>query len=288
MNDTLDLNIDNYNLDDLLSLFKLNFDFTEEDIKQAKRVVLKTHPDKSKLDKKYFLFFTKAYKLLYSIYQFRTQSNRSNSTNYVIENDEEKNIFIKSISKKPNFNKAFNDFFENNYIRTDDITNGYGEWLKSDDDLNNDKITNMTQMNEMFEKKKNKMRTLVKKDEIEILGSEGYYELSGYKPESYSSTLFSNLKYEDLKKAHVESIIPVNIQDYHDKKKFSNMNELKMYRDTDKLNPPSIKQAKNYLQQQKNIESKNDVMRAFRLAKQDEVAQKCNSDWLSRFKQLSL
>jgi len=49
----IDLNIDNYNLHDLLNLFKLDFDFNEDDMKQAKRVVLKTHPDKSKMDKKY-------------------------------------------------------------------------------------------------------------------------------------------------------------------------------------------------------------------------------------------
>ena len=41
----IDLNIDNYNLHDLLNLFKLDFDFNEDDMKQAKRVVLKTHPD---------------------------------------------------------------------------------------------------------------------------------------------------------------------------------------------------------------------------------------------------
>ena len=43
----LDLNIDNYSLDDILKLFKLSHSFTEEDIKKTKKIVLMTHPDKS-------------------------------------------------------------------------------------------------------------------------------------------------------------------------------------------------------------------------------------------------
>ena len=33
------------------------------------------HPDKSHLDSKYFLFFSKAYKRLYSIYDFQNKSS---------------------------------------------------------------------------------------------------------------------------------------------------------------------------------------------------------------------
>ena len=282
----IDLNIDNYNLDDLLGLFKLGYNFTENDMKQAKRIVLKTHPDKSKMDKKYFLFFSRAYKVLYSIHQFRTQSNSEKSTVYTIEKDEAKEKFIKSISKTENFHKVFNEFFDNNYIRTDDIKTGYGDWLKSDEDLNDDKISNMTQMNETFEKKKNTMRALAKKEEIKDTSNESYVNLSGNTPESYSSSLFSNLQYEDLKKAHVETVIPVSRQDYEEKQKFSNMNDLKMYRDIDNMAPVSLQQSKQLLKNQQNLENKNSVMRAFELAKQDEISKKTNSEWLTRFKQL--
>ena len=55
----IDLNIDNYNLEDILNLFNISYNFNEEDLKNAKKIVLHSHPDKSKLDKKYFLFFTK-------------------------------------------------------------------------------------------------------------------------------------------------------------------------------------------------------------------------------------
>ena len=49
--------MDNYNLEDLLRLFHLDYNFNEEQLKSAKKIVLKTHPDKSQLPKEYFLFF---------------------------------------------------------------------------------------------------------------------------------------------------------------------------------------------------------------------------------------
>jgi len=39
----MDLNIENYDLDDILNLFKIPKNFTEEDLKSAKKIVLKTH-----------------------------------------------------------------------------------------------------------------------------------------------------------------------------------------------------------------------------------------------------
>ncbi len=56
----IDLNIDNYELDDILNLFKIDYNFTHEDLKNVKKYVLKTHPDKSKLPKEYFFFFYKS------------------------------------------------------------------------------------------------------------------------------------------------------------------------------------------------------------------------------------
>tara|TARA_B100000780_G_scaffold131660_1_gene92314 strand:- start:158 stop:424 length:267 start_codon:yes stop_codon:yes gene_type:complete len=55
----MDLNIDNYDFDDILTLFKLPYHYSEKDLKATKKKVLRTHPDKSGLDKDYFLFFPK-------------------------------------------------------------------------------------------------------------------------------------------------------------------------------------------------------------------------------------
>ena len=68
--ETLDLEIENYELQDIVNLFHINIPFQEEDLKKAKKLVLKTHPDKSGLKPEIFLFYSKAYKKLYSIWEF--------------------------------------------------------------------------------------------------------------------------------------------------------------------------------------------------------------------------
>ena len=74
--DNLDLNIDNYSLEDLFSLFNISFNFNKYDLVRCKKMVLKTHPDKSKLDKKYFLFFKHAYAILFEIYNSKNSNFR--------------------------------------------------------------------------------------------------------------------------------------------------------------------------------------------------------------------
>jgi hypothetical protein len=79
----LDLDIENYSLRDLYNLFNINDELDEESLKNAKKIVLKMHPDKSRLDQKYFLFFSKAYKRLYSVYEFQNKSKYGNNNNSI-------------------------------------------------------------------------------------------------------------------------------------------------------------------------------------------------------------
>ena len=63
----LDLNIDNYSLEDLYNLFNIPGGILNEvNLKTAKQIVYKMHPDKSNLDQKYFLFFLNSQSSLYS------------------------------------------------------------------------------------------------------------------------------------------------------------------------------------------------------------------------------
>ena len=95
----IDLNIENYDLTDLLNLFKLDFEFNEEDLRIVKKTVMQTHPDKSRLYRKYFLFFTSAYKIIFSIYEFRHKSSSKQTTEYTVEKDEEKELLLKNLQK---------------------------------------------------------------------------------------------------------------------------------------------------------------------------------------------
>jgi len=83
MERTIDLNLDNYGLDDLLALFQLTPDYGETELKVSRRTVMKMHPDKSGLDKEYFIFFGRAFNLLVNVMRFRARSE----TNYVATSD---------------------------------------------------------------------------------------------------------------------------------------------------------------------------------------------------------
>lgn len=286
MDPNIDLNLDNYNLEDILSLFKIPYNFVEADLKSAKRVVLQTHPDKSKLPKEYFLFFSSAYKILYSIHQFRTKSKCPKSTEYIVEEDKEKAILLRDLSKKKNFNKIFNEMFEKHNIRDERASSGYGDWLKSNEDID-DRIASKTNMGEMFEEKKREMKALIIHNGIQELGSDGHEYLAGDAPESYGSSMFSSLQYEDLRKAHRESVIPVTHDDYEKRTKYGSVTELQMSRASQDITPKSLEQSKNYLEDRKEMEDRQDVQRAYTLAKRDEAVRKTNDLFLSRFKQLT-
>jgi hypothetical protein len=282
----IDLNIDNYELKDLLELFNLPYDFNEDDLKKTKKMVLKTHPDKSKLEKEYFLFFTAAFKIIVSIYEFRTRSNKQTSTEYLgFEEDPEKKLLMKNLSKKNNFNKIFNELFEKHKVTDNYFDNGYGEWLKSNEDIDN-RQTSWNEMNSTFEKKKEEVKALIVKTDIEEYNLSNNYQIGGDKPEYYSSDLFSSLQYEDLQRAHKESVIPVTNKDWHEVKQYKNVNELEKSRN-EKINPLSFEQATNYLNNKNNLVLENDTRRAFNLAKECEEAKKANTNFIGRFKQLT-
>ena len=196
MINNLDLNIKNYNLNDLLTLFKIKGSLTEENLKYAKKIVLKTHPDISKMDKKYFLFFSSAYKILFQIYNFKNHVDNKNTEYYIDDNENDK-LLIEKIVKKDNFNEWFNKEFEKINIKDN---NGYEEWLKSEEDIDY-RTTTKNNMNDDIINKKNEVRKIIKKEDIKsiqelndnnILGSTNIQE--------YSSSIFGNFRYEDLKK----------------------------------------------------------------------------------------
>ena len=295
---SLDLNIENYDVEDILNLFKIPLDFNEEDIKKAKKIVLKTHPDKSGLHPNYFRFYSQAYKKIYFIWQFKSSSSKKKkSYEEVIQEHSENNVTIlgedkkelltnflstNKIEKGENFNKWFNEQFEKNKIHNEAEASGYGDWLKSDEDIDSDKKISYTQMGEEIERKKQHVRSLVVHKGINELYSNisGASNLTDESPECFSSDLFSNLKYEDLKKAHVESVIPVTIEDYNNVKKFKNLNEYNNYRNSQDNTPLSETQANEYLINKNKIEQTQTTDRAYKLATQfEESVKKQNNFW---------
>jgi len=297
----MDLNINNYDLDDILNLFKMPKNFNEEDIKKAKKIVLKTHPDKSGLHSDYFRFYSQAYKKIYFIWKFKSTSAKDNTfktyeevknNDSILGEDKKKHLneFLSAnkIETGKNFSKWFNDQFEKNKIQSEEETSGYGDWLKSNEDIDDDKQISYTQLGEEIEKKKQHVRSLVVHKGIDELYSNfnGVSNLTGDSPESFTSDLFSSLQYEDLRKAHVESVIPVTMEDYNNVKKFKNLNEYNNYRNTQDNTPLSEIQSREYLDNKNKKMEIQTTDRAYKLAKQLEESNKKQEDnfWSSIMK----
>ena len=112
------------------------------------------------------------------------------------------------------------------------------------------------------------------------------FSLDREKPSDYSSDIFSNLKYEDLKKAHTETVIPVTKEDFDKKQKFNNLENYKTYRSQQNTNPLSLEQSKKYLQERDTKNNENDTRRIFNILKRDEEIISANKKWWGTLKQL--
>jgi hypothetical protein len=132
---------------------------------------------------------------------------------------------------------------------------------------------------------------LIERSEIQTANSSGgggYYGLGREAPQEYSSGLFSSLQYEDLKKAHTESVIPVTMEDYDNKKKYSSINEMQMFRDIERSKYDYSKEYQTTrLDKETALQVEEDMKRAYRLAKQDEIVRDINKRFSSEFYQLT-
>ena len=299
----LDLDIRNYELRDILNLFKLPAVFTELHMREAKLTVMRTHPDKSGLDKEYFLFFSKAYKILHEVYQVRAGLSRQKDAKYddVKEDIDARRNANSDKLKRMNadeFNRWFNQTFEQNKLYDEEQDSGYGDWLKEgnadDNEDPNQELelgegSTWAQRMEQLDRRKQRLReqALVVRSEVQCFDSFGSagYGLARDRPEEHSSNGFgfgSSLAYEDLKKAHTESVIPVTHEDYEAVRKYKNMNELQMSRDVDRRTF-NYSETASLMARSQQLQTEDDMRRAFKLAQQDEVVRDLNKKWMAQF-----
>jgi hypothetical protein len=295
----MDLDITNYDYDDILKLFKVGQHFNEEDLKRAKKQVLASHPDKSGLDKSYFLFFSSAYKILFNIYNFREKhsstTNLNNyNENYNADTDETNALLIHKITSNKSsaqFNSWFNEQFENFKITNDYEANGYGDWLTNADgeeqEKTQDQCKDLNSLHKIIEEKKQILRThnLVKKKNVCEFNNTNYCDLTNSKPEDYSSGLFSKFQYEDLKKAHTESLIPVTNED--NITNYSSLEDIRNKRASQVINPLKREEATSLLNKSKEDENNISTARAYSLFKQDELNKQRNEKFWSNLKRLN-
>ena len=276
--ESFDLNLENYKFTDILKLFHLSVDLTETDLKKAKLFVYKSHPDRSRLDPKFFVFFSKAYKKLELIYKFISQQNKKQSTSYN-SNSDKMNHLQKQLINDPNFNETFNKMFEEVHIKDDREKTGYGDWLKSNESVYSE-TNNLEQMKETI--KHNQLQTIQNIQETSTSSSNSYYD---YGEQTFQSDPFSKLKYDDLKKAHTETVVPVTEDDYQKVKKYKNVNELEKARNNvDK--PLSLQQAEEYLKKPSLTNTETACSVAYKLIDTQEKMKEKEKKWWAKFNQI--
>ena len=284
---TLDLDLENYSLNDIYNLFNISSELSEETLKSAKQIVLKMHPDKSHLDPKYFIFFSKAYKRLYGIYEFQNKSLKKQQHNEDYFDESNKNVLDKmfeneNMKDKKNFNNWFNKAFEKHRL-DNPSENGHGDWLKSDDGFIsiNDNVTKQN-MNDIFEEKKKQIQTITVYSGVSDMLSS---TLGGSLLDEGGN--FSTETYTDLRQAYTETLIPVTTDDYNKIQKFNNVSEYKKHREQVDITPISKEESERnlFLKKQKNEEYSSAL--AFKYAKESEkVKEKQNNFW-SEIKQIT-
>lgn len=243
--DKHNLDIQTYSLKDLLNLFNLNEKevITIEDIKRAKLIVLKMHPDKSKLSSDYFLFYKKSFDLVVEFYKEQSKINQEIQTEeYMYNPKHEKNEINevqikKAISKLDvgKFQETFNQLFDSN-MKTNHETPEKNRWKQ---DNTYEIPTNMTKtsMNENFNKMKqqqsNQHLILYKGvQELHSIGGNPFYDDDEDDASNYiTSDPFSKLKFDDLRKVHLDqTIFSVSENDFDKVKKYKSYNDLQQSR----------------------------------------------------------
>lgn len=287
---TIDLNIDNYSIDDIFNLFKITERILTEDImKQSKKIVLQMHPDKSRMDQKYFLFYSNAYKRLYSVYEFQNKSTKKAVPNTDYSNSEHStllnNMFTRNeaLKEPKNFNKWFNDQFEKH--KTGDANeDGYGDWLKSDEGIYD--VGNVTKANmaQEFDKQKKQIQSLTVYNGVNDLYASTFGGSLLGQQENYTS---DGGGYTDLRQAYVESVIPVTDDDYNNMPKYKNVEDYKKQRNSSNVKPLDKDAALKQLFEQNKKEEQESAAVAYYYAQQTEQANKQNQSFWAGLKQLT-
>ena len=138
-----------------------------------------------------------------------------------------------------------------------------------------------------FERKKMQCKSLVKHTGVQESDESDGYSLSRGKIDNYSSKMFSKLPYEDFKKAHTETVVPVTQEDFANRKKFDTVESYKRHRESQDVAPPSLQQSQHYLAERSKHESELNSHRAFSIIKRDEELERCNDRWWANLQRLT-
>jgi len=300
---THNLQIQNYSFDELLGLFDLNsYQISVDDLKRAKKKVLMLHPDKSRLDAKYFLFYKKAFDIIVQFYNDQHKQNKQvtaeNSQYNNIEDEHNKATAAKirtTVQKMgaSNFHDKFNQLFEQNQMaeRPDPERNA---WFSQEQALYNIPQGNISSKNmgQAFDTIKQQSSGIIRHQGVQdLLSNSGVGSSSLYGGDddgSYvTSDPFSKLKFDDLRKVHKdETVFAVSENDFHKMQTYGSVDEFNRARSQYSYDPMEKANAEKILQERERITREKMMQKEYQAKLQSQQYEEKNKKVLASFLQL--
>ena len=204
--DAHNLDLETYSLEDLLSLFDLPSDWSASQLKEAKMRARMMHPDKSRLPPEYFRFFMRAYEELEAVTRFRDRSlTKEARAGEDTTCDAGLKGAVETAQEEGVFAEKFNSLFEQHGAPLLDRQRGvgHGVWLSGDAATQN------------IDERRAQLRASTElATRPTSLGTHGGSLLDpGEHTGHYQSDIFGKLRYDDVRHAHEESVLPVTPAD---------------------------------------------------------------------------
>lgn len=297
---THNLDIQTYSLEELLSLFGLTaYNISTNDLRQAKKRVLMLHPDKSKLDSKYFLFYKKAFDVIVQFYDNQNRQHKQVDGKELVyrPNEDNDNSTSDNINKQINeisnsdFQDKFNRLFESNNMgnRPDTTRN---EWFKQEDNefkIPEGKISK-SEMGDAFNRIKQQSNSVIKYNGVQEMlhtTSAGNSSLYEDNDQYVSCDPFGKLQYDDLRKVHRDqTVLAVSEHDFDQSKIYKSVDEFNRARSQYSYDPLEKEKAITMLQEQERVMNEQMMKKEYKSKLQTQQYAEKNKTVLASFLQL--
>jgi hypothetical protein len=272
---THNLNINMYSFKELLDLFQLDYKISLEELKRAKMMVLKMHPDKSRLPADYFLFYKKAFDIVVQYYNDSVKTSAEVPTTeqvYSVETADKR--VARTVNKAMNdmgqdkFQDKFNQLFEQNMKKP--VREEKNDWFKNNDPLYQfDNVSSASGIAGAVESIKKTNAAIVKYNGVEnmISGGPSYGNLYDDEEEDSGAYVtcdpFSKLKFDDLRKVHKDqTVLAVSENDLAKMRTYGSIDQLQ--RERGSMNIQHVDRSES----EKILEQREQALRQQMLAKQ--------------------
>lgn len=305
-----------YGFSDVLALFQLEdvTTLTAEHMKHAKNVVLRMHPDKSRLSPDYFIFYKRAFELVVEFYQQQIKIDQpipEKEQEYVpqgkgigngLNKGTETKVKEMMSQMKPNdFNDTFNKLYDDNMQNREKQKKDQerSQWFRSESDVNDwgGTITSKGDLHTKFEdiKQSQASQHLAMYRGVQTMhasstvgGGNLFDDDEGEGGGEYITTdPFSKLKFDDLRKVHKDqTVFAVSERSFDQMPQYKNVGQLQQSRGSQDMTPLDKAEAMRQLNAQEQHAKQQFVQREYAAKLQSMQYMEKNGQVMAHFLQL--